>query len=279
MKNPRIRAAATTGLLEAVDEAGGQPLRVLAAADLVPAELIDPDRFIDMHRIAALFEAAAAETGNPLFGLRMSLTSTPEVVGTLSYLLLNAPTVETALRNLERYSSLHMPGVPVFMERSRSIVHLVLEMRDARLGPCRQLVEACVGFTLMLLRTLTRQELVPRQVLFAHARPAHPSEHVRLFGAPVRFGQPRNELLFDHEWLAYPIARSAVGLARRRSRAGSARRPRSPEERTPQTPVLPSLPPGREAVPSLTSTAQSIRAVCLMTLRYDVGRVGPEILH
>ncbi len=206
MKNPKIRAAAATGLLEAVAEAGVEPLRVLAAADLVAADLADPDQLIDMSRIAALFEAAATETRNELFGLQMSLTSTLEVVGTLAYLLLNAPTVETALRNLERYSSLHMPGAPIAMEREASDVHLVLEMNDSLLGPCRQLVEACVGFTLILLRTLTRQEFVPRRILFVHPRPAHADEHFRLFDAPVCFGQPRNELRFDGRWLAYPIA-------------------------------------------------------------------------
>ncbi len=206
MRNPRIRAAATTGLLEAVEAAGGQPLRVLAAADLTTAELADPDRLIDMPRIAALFEAAAAETQNELFGLQMSLASTLDVVGTLSYLLLNAPTVETALRNLARYSSLHMPGAPIILEQGHSDVHLVLEMNDSLLGPCRQLVEACVGFTLMLLRTLTRQEMIPRQILFAHSPPARASEEVSVFGLPVRFGHPRNELLFDQRWLAYPIA-------------------------------------------------------------------------
>jgi AraC-like DNA-binding protein len=206
VKNTRIRAAAATGLLEAVAEAGVEPLRVLAAADLVAADLADPDQLIDMSRIAALFEAAAAETRNELFGLQMSLASTLEVVGTLAYLLLNAPTVETALRNLERYSSLHMPGAPISMECGASDVHLVLEMNDSLLGQCRQLVEACVGFTLILLRTLTRQEFVPHRILFVHPRPAHADEHSRLFGAPVGFGQPRNELLFDVRWLAYPIA-------------------------------------------------------------------------
>ncbi len=206
MLDPRIRAAATTGLLDTVAEAGGEPRRVLLAADMVAADLADPDRLIDMRRVAALFEAAAREANNDLFGLQMSLMSPVEIVGSLSYLMLNAPTVETALRNLERYSSLHMPGAPLFMERDGSVVRLVLEISGSRIGPCRQLVEACLGFTLMLLRSLTGQELTPREVLFAHTPAARTSAYVRVLGSPVSFRQPRNELLIDCRWLAHPIA-------------------------------------------------------------------------
>ncbi len=204
--NPRIRAAATSGLLEAVEAQGGQVARALAAAGLAATELDDPDRLLDMRRVAALFEAAAAESGNPRMGLEMSLTSPLEVVGTLAYLLLNAPTVETALRNLDRYSSLHMPGAPVLMERKPSLVHLVLQMSDSLLGPSRQLVEACIGYVVMLLRTLTQGELIPCRILFAHCRPKQSSHYAGLLGTDVRFAQPRNELIFDDDWLAHPIA-------------------------------------------------------------------------
>src|SRR5439155_26274861 len=46
-----------------------------------------------------------------------------------------------------------------------------------------------------------------------HAAPADGTEHARVFGAPVRFGAPRNGITFDVALLARPVVRADPALS------------------------------------------------------------------
>src|SRR5262249_43347614 len=47
----------------------------------------------------------------------------------------------------------------------------------------------------------------------AHPAPAAPSEHERFFGAPVRFNQPHNQLVFPRAHLDLPMREADASLA------------------------------------------------------------------
>ena len=66
---PMISVAATTGLLEAIGNAGADPDQVLRALEVDRAVLSNAEGFIPCSTFARLLEEAARATGDPCFGL------------------------------------------------------------------------------------------------------------------------------------------------------------------------------------------------------------------
>ena len=186
----RIRAGSALGVLEAVSARGVGIDRVLVAADLAPAELSDPDRMVDLTRIMRLLEAAARETGDDAFGLHFGRDwDLGGGLGILSYAVLNAPTVETALRNFERYARARMPGGRIGLVRAGGEALLAYELGGPDPELARQHAEGSAVVGLRILRNLIGPGFRPLRVLFAHRRPRDASEHARICGAPVSFDE------------------------------------------------------------------------------------------
>jgi AraC-like DNA-binding protein len=198
----RMRAGGAAGVLEAVLARGGSPARVLRAAGLRPADLADPDIFLDLERIVLLQDAAAREAGDPAFGLHLGAAFDLGALGALSYAVLNAPRVRAALRNLERYARAHMQDAPVAFTAAGGLA--VLSYRPEGLDPeaARHHVESTAVIGHRILRRLAGAAWRAREVRFRHGPPADSREHERIFEAPVRFSQAENALVFDEVVLA-----------------------------------------------------------------------------
>ncbi len=186
---PRMRAGGAAGVLELVAASGGSPSRVLANAGLSAADLDDPDRLLDTSRIALLFEAAARETGDDAFGLHLGERYLLASLGAVSYAVLNAPSVETALRNLDRYGRIQLQGGRLALERRGTAAMLTYDIGVDR-ESARQHGEGAAVIGMRLLAQLVGADWRPRHVLFGHSRPAATAEHTRIFRAPLRFQQP-----------------------------------------------------------------------------------------
>lgn len=80
-----------------------------------------------------------------------------------------------------------------------------------QIGP-RHPVEGMLALALLLGRGEVGAEFVPESVCFAHARPDRVSEQERVFGAPVHYGCPRNELVLARALLELPQRRAELRL-------------------------------------------------------------------
>jgi AraC-like DNA-binding protein len=206
MTTTRTRAGATTGLLEAVAAAGGRPERVLAAAGLSSEDLADPDRMIPSDRVLILFDAAAEELGDDAFGLHIGETYDFGAVGAVSYAVLNAPTVGTALANFERYARTNWHGLRLTLEVAGRTARLAHDVGLPGRERARHYAEGAAVVAVQLLRRLVRVDWAPRRVLFGHGRPARTREHARIFGAPVRFDAPVSVAIeLDAADLEHPV--------------------------------------------------------------------------
>lgn len=170
---------------------GGSPQRVLGLAGLQAANLGDPDRMVELARLNALYEAAARETGDDTFGLHLCLSWDLSRVGTLCYAVLNAPTVGTGLRNLARYGRANLQAGRIGFTVRGPEAHLSYEL-DGDPELCRQHTEGAGVLSLRIVRRLVGETWRPLRVLFGHRRPADTTEHQRVFGAPISFGEGTN---------------------------------------------------------------------------------------
>jgi AraC-like DNA-binding protein len=206
MVGKKMRAGGAAGVLDAVTAQGGSPARVLAAVGLTTADLDDPDRLLEVEQVLGLFAAAARETGDDCFGLHLGTTYRFESVGALVYAVLNAPTVEVAVQNLARYGRTFVQGGALTLDRDGAQVRVgyVLDVDDPEL--CRQHAEGAAVVNTRLLRQLIDPGWRPRCVLFGHAEPGDTTEHVRILGAPLRFGAPiAMAVVFDADVLPRPV--------------------------------------------------------------------------
>jgi AraC-like DNA-binding protein len=201
-----VRAETSARLLELIAALGGSPERVLAAAGVTAADLADLDRPIEMETEIRLVDAAAHQMGDDYFGLHAGSLLDFQVLGVLTYAVLNAPTVGTGLRNFERYARLHFrgPRISVGIDGHEAQLSFVVDVPDG--VPRRQHAEGSAVIGLRIMRCLIGPDWRPRRVLFAHDRPRDTSEHERSLGAPLRFRQPVHfGLVFDAADLERPV--------------------------------------------------------------------------
>src|SRR5438034_588934 len=127
-----VRAEAPGRLLELVRALGGSPERVLAAGGVTADDFADPDRPIEVEVVLRLIDAAAHEVGDDRFGLHAGSRMDYGALGVLTYAVLNAPTVGTALRNFERYARSHFRGPRIRLEidGDEARLELVLDGAD-----------------------------------------------------------------------------------------------------------------------------------------------------
>ncbi len=206
MPTSRMRAGSTTGLLDAVTAGGGRAERVLAAAGLTLADLADPDRMLAAERLLVLFDAAADELGDDAFGLHFAETYDFGALGAVSYAVLNAPSVGTALANFERYGRTHWEGGRLGLEVHGHEARLAHDVGTEGRARSRQYAEGSAVVGLRLVRQLIGSEWAPRRILFGHPRPARTGEHARILGVPIRFDAPVSvALAFDAADLQRPV--------------------------------------------------------------------------
>ena len=209
----RIRAGLVTTVLHFVAGAGGHPARVRAAAGLREGDLLDPERMLEVDRMAAIVACAAGELEDPAFGLHLGANFDLEALGLLTYAVLNASTVEIGLSNLVRYVGTLVEGASAELATSRGISVLRVTLEGVELEALRHVYE---GGLLLLLRMLRRlvgdADWRPIGVAMVHSAPGDTAEHLRLFGVAPTFAQHANEIRFDASILPMEVSGSDRSL-------------------------------------------------------------------
>src|SRR5438552_2946211 len=173
-----VRAEAPGRLFELVRALGGSPERVRAAAGVTAANFADPDRPIEVETALRLMDAAAHEVGDDHFGLHAGGLMDYGTLGVLTYAVLNAPTVGTALRNFERYARSHFRGPRIRLETDgdEARLELVLDVAGGvarRLGLSVRTLQRRLGEERTVFKTLVedvRRELALRYLADGRTR-------------------------------------------------------------------------------------------------------------
>lgn len=207
---PMSRVRATKAVLCVVGFAGKlgvSPPVLLAAARLDPALLTGPDVVLLHSEELRLWDEAARLTGDPDFGMHLAewLFRVPqEQFDVLAFAARSCATLGENYRTMGRYLRLVHDGIYLELKEEGELARLVHGHRREPAEPPRQPVEGQLTLALLQGRGAIGEEFVPREVRFRHARPGRVSEHERIFGAPVHFSCPRNELVLERALLERP---------------------------------------------------------------------------
>lgn len=153
-----------------------------------PARAADPDARIDLGVEEALWEAAAAGVGDPLFGLNAAHLLRPGMFDVLDYAVRTAPTLRSSLERLARYNRLvHSAAVFEISDRpDRVRVEHAFAIPGSR--PSRHASEFTLASILVIGRQLSGASLRALRVELPHPAPVRDlAPYEQIFGVLPRF--------------------------------------------------------------------------------------------
>ena len=194
---PMISIAATTGLLDAITVAGGNPDEILRSVGLDRSVFSKAEGFIPCSVVAWILKEAARTTGDECFGLHFGESFNPKNIGPLIYVALNSPTIGAGIKNSGRYLHVYDSAAKWFFTTEGNRGYLGYVLTDLGIEPLRQSYEYGMAIMVNTLRMMVGSQWAPQEVQFAHPEPEDTSEHHRIFRAPVLFGCETNALVIE----------------------------------------------------------------------------------
>jgi AraC-like DNA-binding protein len=190
------------GLLEELQRHGGDYRRFAADTELQLPELADANFRIPIERARIMVDIALKCTTISGLGLHVGESSPVGALHTVvGHLLATARDTRTALLLLTRYSSLFLDGARFYLIEQTEVARFAYVHPIAESPYERFAAECSLVFALRRGLQLTGAEQRPEAAHFCHAAPDYADEYERVFGCPVLFSQPSNELVFDRRLL------------------------------------------------------------------------------
>jgi AraC-like DNA-binding protein len=199
-----VRASALQGIRATVEELGGDADGMFKRAGLPDTEL-DPESWISYRCFLLLLEDAARTTNCPHFGLQLSRHQDISILGTLGFIIQQAPDLRTALRELGAHFSYHNQGAHISMQEEAGLAHWRFTCRLEGEVPISQQAGLVAGIGMDLFRLLLDTTWSPNAVYFSHAPPQDIRPYKRRFECPVFFNWDASYTTFDAAILDSPI--------------------------------------------------------------------------
>ncbi len=191
----------------------GPVVRALEAAGVDTARLaLEAGPTVLGARADAIFDAAAAQLGDPAVALTLAARLPIGSLGILDYALCTSSCLGDAIRRVAKYYSVVTERVTLTVVEEGERASLLFE-RKAGAGHSRHWAEfASAMIALRIRQTLGRPSPLAR-VTFAHGAPASTAAHDAFFGVPVEWDAPGDRLELEASLLALPLLTAASSLA------------------------------------------------------------------
>jgi AraC-like DNA-binding protein len=222
-------AVALPGLLR---ELGVEPGPVFVGTGLDPATLTAETR-IPFGSLALLLEKAVAATGRADLGLMLGHRFEFAHHGLIAEVMQTAPTLGAALRAFTRWQPGYSSGTVVYLHSEGGVTAFGLAVCSVSVRPGRVYTDLVLAVGARMLWLLTAGAVELSEVYVTHRRPAEAGPYGRVFGAPVRFGEPLSCMYLPTEALGLPLpGRDAVRHAEVTALIVKARRGQGPSLET-----------------------------------------------
>jgi AraC-like DNA-binding protein len=183
------------------------PAELLAGSNASEASLADPATRLPMATFERLIERARALTGEPGLGFHLGLSMRISAYGYLGFAAMTATTLRDALEIAVRFAPTRTTAIALRLESEGDRAFVVLE-EHCEFGSARDvIVLALVVGIWQIGKALTGRQLHGGADL-AFSEPDYFARFATLMPGPVRFGQPRNQLIFDNAILDCPLVLS-----------------------------------------------------------------------
>jgi AraC-like DNA-binding protein len=206
-----VLARVVARILDLAVESGLDRGLLVEATGLGRVDLTSGESRVPYSDVAALWEIAARHANEPDVGLRWAARARARDWGLLGYAMSFSATLGDALRRLERYCRILTDSAEFKLEWSAG---RHVNAIDAGSTPkCRYSIDYRLGSVLTISRAISGADIVPIEATFSYDQPSSILEHRRLFRCPLRFAQPRSQVVLQARDLETGIPRADETLA------------------------------------------------------------------
>ena len=202
-----------SALIDALEGAGAETAPLLSELGISPELLAQPEARVEARLAFRLIERAPELTDNDLICLQVARSIPLGALEVFDFATRSSANMEEALERTVRYYALIDDRTELGIERGGGLGRLVGLNRGEPMAP-RSATELLYGMVLARAEQLTGRPIPLREVSFLAAAPRDTAGHEQFFGVVVRFGQPRDELVFDECWFGYECIGHDPALAR-----------------------------------------------------------------
>ncbi len=203
---PVILAAAATGIVDYIEELGGDIDRIFGNVGIAPEMAGETTLKLKLSSFCELFEEASRLTQNDNFGLWMGNRFQPRDLGLWGYAAVSSPTLGMALENLVGLFRYHQESSLMrLVQGGDGLMRLEYRIEAPHIVERRQDAELSLGMFYNVFRDCCGPSWVPEEVHFEHPQPQEWRQHEAAFSAPVYFSQSSNALLFRREVMDRPM--------------------------------------------------------------------------
>ncbi len=194
---PIVRASVLQPVTDHLRRAGLLE-KTLARHGLSPSDLTDPYTVLPLKSYVAWFETASVVLKDPVLGLRLGASTTPQdLLGPVGMLFLLGETLQSAIEDLSRYLSIWQSDTHVGVLRGVQKSEVIYQITEASIWPRRQDTEFSISALCAFIRSMLERAWRPDEIHFEHAAPRNADEVQARLAAPVRFGQTMNRIILS----------------------------------------------------------------------------------
>jgi AraC-like DNA-binding protein len=193
-QHPTISTQIVRHIRDCLELAGVASTPLLERHGIAPDKVDERDEAVSLAAYVRFFEAAAAEAGNPHFGMHAARVMSADGLGPLSFLFLSAPTLGQAFATFTEYLDAMQEATFNAFVVEAQISHFSYGILDNAIAPRRQDSEYSLGVMCNLLRQYCGGKAAPSEIHFEHERVGALSWYESYFDCPVYFDQPHNRL-------------------------------------------------------------------------------------
>jgi len=210
----QVRVGAALAIPATLRSLGADPAEVLAEAGFDLGLFADPNNMISFAARSRLLAYCAARTGCPHFGLLAGQQNGLHSLGLVGLLVKYSPDVGTALRNLARYTHLHVRGAAFGLAVDGGGASFSYDIYGPYIEGHDQTGDGAMAAYVNVMRELCGPEWKPVEVWFAHRKPADVGPFRRCFRVPLYFDAEQYALRFPAYWLNRRLPKSDSELLR-----------------------------------------------------------------
>lgn len=203
-----ISASSVKPVLQYIAKKGIDLKEVLRGIKVDLSELESPTAKVTAYECDLIVQRAGELAKDDDVGLHIGEFHTASGVNIVSYIIMSCNTIGEALEKFLMYQEL----ITQFMRTTASFQenHVILEhsFLVRELKTQRHMSEWMMSTVAANCRIMTDPSLPIAEVRFNHKHPGNITEHMRIFNAPIKFGQSMNALVFEKKYLDYTIIHS-----------------------------------------------------------------------
>jgi AraC-like DNA-binding protein len=210
----QVRAAAFEGYSALVRELGGDPDPLLRQAGVDPAWLENPDQPIPYIAFLMALRLGTQATATPHFGLLLSRKQRFAMMGAVGYAVREAPDVQAAIENLNRFLPIHSAALRTSLVVERDLARWTLDVLLKDAPALDQQLDLVTGIGINLMQHLAGHDWTPSSVHLKRAEPVDKRPYRQVFRCPVSFDADFTGFVFHKKVLSQPVVNADQQLFR-----------------------------------------------------------------